>query len=344
MKKLLAAVTIATWLIAHRYSKPLRLVSESMAEIGKGRFDYRIAENRTDEFGELYRAFDAMAESLGKIGYACDIALSGKAAVERMDKGGYEIVVTDLVMPGGAGGLEVDVVLCLGFLYHTLRYNELWHGIRQTGAQHLVLDTQAHGMFVQVGSLPIPLDDGRFANRSVLFGPDGTQRATYDKIHLFDADIAGLNAYRESATYKGGEQAVTAPLGQFTLGFSICYDMRFPRLYNALANGGANLIAVPAAFTVPTGQAHWHVLLRARAIETGSFVIAAAQGGSHPNGRSTYGHSLIIDPWGKVIAELDHDRPGVLVADIDPAAVTEARGRVPALANARDFAAPALQR
>jgi predicted amidohydrolase len=201
-----------------------------------------------------------------------------------------------------------------------------------------------HQMYVHIGSLPIPLEDGRFANRSVLFGPDGTQRATYDKIHLFDADIAGLNAYRESATYKGGERAVTASLGEFTLGFSICYDMRFPRLYNALANGGANLIAVPAAFTVPTGQAHWHVLLRARAIETGSYVIAAAQGGSHANGRSTYGHSLIIDPWGKIIAELDHDRPGVLLADIDPEAVTEARGRVPALANARDFAAPALQR
>ena len=201
-----------------------------------------------------------------------------------------------------------------------------------------------HKMFVQVGSLPIPLEDGRFANRSVLFGPEGAQVATYDKIHLFDADIAGLNAYRESATYKGGEKAVTTSLGPFTLGFSICYDMRFPRLYNALANAGANLIAVPAAFTVPTGQAHWHVLLRARAIETGSYVIAAAQGGSHPNGRSTYGHSLIIDPWGKVIAELDHDRPGVLVAEIDPAAVTEARGRVPALANARDFASPALQR
>ena len=199
-----------------------------------------------------------------------------------------------------------------------------------------------HGMFVHIGSLPIPLEDGRFANRSVLFGPDGAQVTTYDKIHLFDADIAGLNAYRESATYKGGESAVTADLGQFTLGFSICYDMRFPRLYNALANGGATLMAVPAAFTVPTGQAHWHVLLRARAIETGSYVIAAAQGGSHPNGRSTYGHSLIIDPWGKVIAELAHDEPGVLLAEIDPAAVTEARGRVPALANARDFALPGL--
>ncbi|NMA97362.1 MAG: carbon-nitrogen hydrolase family protein [Phyllobacteriaceae bacterium] len=200
-----------------------------------------------------------------------------------------------------------------------------------------------HAMFVHIGSLPIPLEDGRFANRSVLFGPDGQQVATYDKIHLFDADIAGLNAYRESATYKGGDTAVTARLDDFTLGFSICYDMRFPRLYNSLANAGASLTAVPAAFTVPTGQAHWHVLLRARAIETGSYVIAAAQGGHHPNGRETYGHSLIIDPWGKIIAELDHDRPGVLMADIDPAAVTEARRRVPALANARDFAAPTLQ-
>ncbi len=200
-----------------------------------------------------------------------------------------------------------------------------------------------HGMFVHIGSLPIPLADGRFANRSVLFGPDGAQRASYDKIHLFDADIAGLNAYRESATYKGGDQAVIAPIGDLTLGFSICYDMRFPRLYNALANAGATLMAVPAAFTVPTGQAHWHVLLRARAIETGSYVIAAAQGGSHANGRSTYGHSLVVDPWGKVIAELDHDEPGVLVAEIDPSAVTEARGRVPALANARDFAVPGLQ-
>jgi deaminated glutathione amidase len=200
-----------------------------------------------------------------------------------------------------------------------------------------------HAMLVHIGSLPIPLEDGRFANRSVLFGPDGQQVATYDKIHLFDADIAGLDAYRESATYRGGEEAVTAPVGPFTLGFSICYDMRFPRLYNALANAGATLLAVPAAFTVPTGQAHWHVLLRARAIETGSYVIAAAQGGTHENGRSTYGHSLVIDPWGKIIAEIDGDAPGVLVAEIDPAAVSDARSRVPALANARDFSPPGLQ-
>jgi predicted amidohydrolase len=199
------------------------------------------------------------------------------------------------------------------------------------------------GIFVHIGSLPIPLQDGRFANRSVLFGPDGEQVATYDKIHLFDADIAGLNAYRESATYKGGDVAVTAEIAPFTLGMAICYDMRFPRLFNALANAGANLLAVPAAFTVPTGIAHWHVLLRARAIETGSYVIAAAQGGQHPNGRSTYGHSLIIDPWGKIVGELDHDNPGVLVAEIDLEAVREARQRIPALANARDFALPGLQ-
>ncbi len=201
-----------------------------------------------------------------------------------------------------------------------------------------------YGMHIHIGSLAVPLPDGRFANRSVLFGPDGAIAATYDKIHLFDADIAGLDAYRESATYKGGEAAVTAPLGAFTLGMSICYDMRFPRLFNALANAGATLLAVPAAFTVPTGQAHWHVLLRARAIETGSYVIAAAQGGTHPNGRATYGRSLIIDPWGRIVAEFDHDEPGVLVAEITPEAVADARARIPALANARDFAAPgALQ-
>ncbi len=201
-----------------------------------------------------------------------------------------------------------------------------------------------HGIFVHIGSLAVPLPDGRFANRSVLFGPDGRQVATYDKIHLFDADIAGLNAYRESATYAGGERAVTADLGEFTLGMSICYDMRFPKLYNALANAGATLIAVPAAFTVPTGQAHWHVLLRARAIETGSYVIAAAQGGKHANGRATYGHSIIIDPWGRVIAELAHDEPGVLVAEIAPELVRDARERIPALANARNFALPSVMR
>lgn len=198
-----------------------------------------------------------------------------------------------------------------------------------------------HGIHIHIGSLAVPLDDGRFANRSVLFGPDGQIAAQYDKIHLFDATIAGLNAYRESDTYRGGETAVTAPVGDFTLGMAICYDMRFPKLFNALANAGASLMAVPAAFTVPTGQAHWHVLLRARAIETGSYVIAAAQGGQHANGRATYGHSIIIDPWGRVVGELDHDQPGVLVAEITPELVADARGRIPALANEKTFATPA---
>jgi predicted amidohydrolase len=199
---------------------------------------------------------------------------------------------------------------------------------------------QSHGIHIHIGSLAVPLPDGRFANRSVLFAPDGQILQTYDKIHLFDADIAGLNAYRESATYAGGERAVTVPLGPFTLGMSICYDMRFPKLYNTLANAGANLLAVPAAFTVPTGQAHWHVLLRSRAIETGSYVIAAAQGGQHANGRATFGHSIIIDPWGKIVAELAHDEPGVLVAEISPDLVKDARERIPALANAKNFAPP----
>jgi predicted amidohydrolase len=199
---------------------------------------------------------------------------------------------------------------------------------------------QQHGMFVHVGSLPVPLEDGRFANRSVLFGPDGSLIDTYDKIHLFDADIAGLEAYRESATYRGGERAVTARVDEFTLGMSICYDLRFPALFAGLAQAGADLLAVPAAFTVPTGEAHWHVLLRARAIETGSYVIAAAQGGTHANGRSTYGHSVVVDPWGRIVGELDHDAPGVLLAEIDAAAVQEARRRIPALRNARPFSAP----
>jgi len=195
----------------------------------------------------------------------------------------------------------------------------------------------AHNVYLHVGSLAVALPDGRFANRSMLFGPDGSVVASYDKIHLFDATLPGLREYRESATYKGGEEAVVTPLPGFRLGMAICYDVRFPALFNALANGGAEVISVPAAFTVPTGEAHWEVLLRARAIETGSYVIAAAQGGRHENGRATYGHSMIIDPWGKILAQIDGDAPGVIVADVDLERVADARGRVPALANARPF-------
>ena len=193
------------------------------------------------------------------------------------------------------------------------------------------------GVMLHLGSLAVALPDGRFANRSVLFRPDGSIAATYDKIHLFDATLPGLRNYRESETYAGGDSAVVADLPGFRLGMTICYDVRFPRLHRALAEAGAQVISVPAAFTVPTGEAHWEVLLRARAIETGSFVIAAAQAGSHENGRSTWGHSMIIDPWGKILTQLGGDGPGIAIADIDLGAVDEARGKVPALANARPF-------
>lgn len=193
------------------------------------------------------------------------------------------------------------------------------------------------GLWLHLGSLAIALPDGRYANRSVLFRPDGSVAATYDKIHLFDATLPGLRQYRESATYAAGDKAVVAEAAGVKLGLSICYDVRFPALYRTLAEAGAQLIAVPAAFTVPTGEAHWEVLLRARAIETGCFIIAAAQAGQHENGRSTWGHSMIVDPWGRILGQFGGEGPGVLVADLDMSAVAEARGRVPALANAGTF-------
>jgi predicted amidohydrolase len=194
-----------------------------------------------------------------------------------------------------------------------------------------------HGIHLHVGSLAVALPDGRFNNRSVLFRPDGSVAATYDKIHLFDATLPGLRQYRESDTYAPGATAVVTDSPGFRLGLTICYDVRFPALHRALAEAGAEIISAPAAFTRPTGEAHWEVLLRARAIETGCFVLAAAQAGSHQNGRQTWGHSMVIDPWGKVIASLGGEGEGVLVADLDLGAVAEARGRVPALANARPF-------
>ncbi len=193
------------------------------------------------------------------------------------------------------------------------------------------------GVTLHLGSLAVALPDGRFANRSVLFGPDGAIAAIYDKIHLFDATLPGLRHYRESETYAGGDSAVVADGPGFRLGLTICYDLRFPALHRALAMAGAEVLAVPAAFTVPTGEAHWEVLLRARAIETGCFVIAAAQAGRHQNGRATYGNSMIVDPWGQVLARLGGDSAGIAIAEIDLAAVAEARGKVPALDNARPF-------
>lgn len=193
-----------------------------------------------------------------------------------------------------------------------------------------------HKVALHIGSLAVALGDGTFANRSVLFAPDGSISATYDKIHLFDADLSD-RPYRESATYRGGDTAVVVPVAGVTLGLTVCYDVRFPALYAALAKAGAEVIAVPSAFTVPTGDAHWEILVRARAIETGCYVVAAAQGGDHANGRSTYGHSMIVDPWGTLLSASKGTEVGVLVAEIDPAYGHRVRAQIPALANVRSF-------
>ena len=192
------------------------------------------------------------------------------------------------------------------------------------------------GIWLHVGSLAIKLPSGKVANRSYLIGPDGEVVAAYDKLHLFDVDLAGGESYRESRNYDPGAKAVLADLPWGRLGFSICYDLRFPALYRALATAGAEFIAVPSAFTRQTGEAHWRVLLRARAIETGAFVLAAAQGGLHENGRSTYGHSMIVSPWGEVLAEAGED-PQIVFADIDPRLSAEARAKVPSLQHGREF-------
>jgi predicted amidohydrolase len=192
-------------------------------------------------------------------------------------------------------------------------------------------------IWLMIGSLAIKVSADKTANRSFLIDPEGAIKTRYDKIHLFDVDLPSGETYRESATVAGGGQSALADLPWGKIGLSVCYDLRFPQLYRALAKQGAFLFTVPSAFTETTGRAHWHVLLRARAIENGAFVVAPAQGGTHANGRKTYGHSLIVAPWGDVLAEAGAD-PGVIVADIDPALAADARARIPNLQHDRAFA------
>jgi predicted amidohydrolase len=192
------------------------------------------------------------------------------------------------------------------------------------------------GVWLHIGSLGIKLEPQRVANRSYLIAPDGAIVTRYDKLHLFDVDLAGGESYRESKLFQSGDKAVVADLPFGRLGLSICYDLRFPALYRALAIAGAEFISVPAAFTKQTGEAHWSVLLRARAIETGAFVLAAAQGGTHENGRSTYGHSMVVSPWGEVLAEAGED-PGVIFVEIDLGESEAARARIPSLKHGRSF-------
>lgn len=196
------------------------------------------------------------------------------------------------------------------------------------------------GVWILCGSALVLREDGKAANRQALIRPDATIAAIYDKLHMFDADLPTGETARESETYEPGDRAVLSEVEGLRLGHSICYDLRFPALYRALTLAGAQVMAIPAAFTRPTGEAHWEVLMRARAIETGSYVIAPAQGGFHEDGRGTWGRSLVVGPWGEIIAKLDHDEPGVLLAELDPAAVARARAAIPALANARAFQGP----
>jgi predicted amidohydrolase len=195
------------------------------------------------------------------------------------------------------------------------------------------------GVWLLIGSMPIRVEPERLANRSFLIDDQGRIGAQYDKIHLFDVDLPNGEVYRESERIRAGAQAVLAPTPWGPLGMTVCYDLRFPQLYRDLAHAGASFISIPAAFTVPTGEAHWHVLLRARAIETGAFVLAPAQCGQHAGGRRTYGHSLIVAPWGEILAEAG-DQPGIIVAELDFSKVAAARAMVPSLRHDRDYARP----
>ncbi len=208
------------------------------------------------------------------------------------------------------------------------------HDIIVSTARALASDLS---VYLHIGSTAIARDDGKIANRSFLFSPSGQMVSTYDKIHMFDVDLDNGESWRESSAYEPGEAAKLARLPFGTLGFAICYDVRFPQLFRAEALAGAEILTVPAAFTRQTGEAHWDVLLRARAIENGAFVIAAAQAGKHEDGRETYGHSMIVDPWGAVLASAGGAGEAVVLAEVDISAVAVARAKIPNLKNAREF-------
>ena len=209
--------------------------------------------------------------------------------------------------------------------------NPMLDGLRALAAETSV--------WLLVGSLPVLADDGRIWNRSYLLDDGGAVRAHYDKIHMFDVDLAGEERHRESAVYRPGERAVVVPTPFGRIGMTVCYDVRFPQLYRALAKAGADILTVPANFTEQTGRAHWHVLLRARAIETGCYVVAPAQAGTYGNGRRSFGHSLVVGPWGEILAD-GGDEVGVVLAEIEPTRVAAARAMVPSLTHDRPFDAP----
>ncbi|MGC6400821.1 carbon-nitrogen hydrolase family protein [Sphingomonas sp. FW199] len=261
-----------------------------------------------------------------------------------IDPAANAAVMVDAVAQAKAGGAA---------MLFTPEMSGLLDSNRERAAQHVTeedLDpvlsavrsaAAAQGIWVHIGSLAVLAGDGRYANRAFVIDDSGAIRARYDKLHLFDVDLTTGERWRESATYRPGEGAVVVDTPVGTLGPAICYDMRFPDLFRSLTDAGADILSVPAAFTRPTGQAHWHVLLRARAIEAGVHVVAAAQTGLHQDGRATYGHSLVIDPWGEVLLDMG-EAPGIGFAEIDPARVADIRARVPAIRHRR--AIPAVER
>jgi len=240
---------------------------------------------------------------------------------------GAQLIVT----PEGSNLLQRDRALMLQAI-QPLATDPFVQGVRALAEELKV--------WILIGSALVAHGGDKAANRAVLIDADGRIVATYDKLHMFDVDLPNGDRYRESSLYEPGTEArlVDTPWGK--LGLTICYDMRFPQLYRALAKAGAEIIAVPAAFTRPTGEAHWEVLLRARAIENGVFILAAAQGGHHEDGRGTWGHSVAIDPWGRILAQADGDEPGVVIADLALEDVESTRQAIPSLKNERPFAGP----
>ncbi len=244
-------------------------------------------------------------------------------------------------LAAGDGAKLIATPECTNLLQRdkTLMDLALHPEVEDRAPAHFAALARELGVYLLAGSFALRHADGRAANRSMLFTPDGAIAARYDKIHMFDVAL-GTEEWKESATFTPGERAAVASTPWGGLGLTICYDLRFAALYRALAKAGAMIITVPAAFTRPTGQAHWETLIRARAIETGCYVLAPAQGGRHEDGRATWGHSMIAGPWGEIVAALDGDAPDVLLADLDLSAVQAARDKIPQLKHDREFILP----